>query len=682
MRVLVVDDDPVTQRMLKAQLEKMSYDVTVSGDGEDALDVWQSDPFPVVILDWMLPNLDGLGFARRVRAHPRGDECVIVVITSRDGVSDLNRVLDAGADDYIVKPVNADVFATRMTIAARQYRALVARNRAERAHRSSEMQVTSIVSNAPILVLGIDRAGRITIARGREFEQSSMGNGLIENRQLTDVLPRATDIHRDMQRAMRGQAFGAIRTLLGRTWDIWYAPHLDASGTIDGVTATATDISERIQAEERLERTVSELSAERDEIRALFQRTRSGVVIVDHEDRVTFFNSLARSMLAMPAESLGMLWSEAFNISALDKEILFSSLTADEQDRETLHLEVRRKPGAVQYLQFELIDAPQVVGKSVFFIYDQSDVIELRRHVEDQQQQGLLIGRGNAIQLLHHRLRDSAQVEWTVLVEGPPGAGRKSAARQLHDYSRRRNAPFTVIDCAFVSEVALLDWWMGESASPPFIDRQSNGTVFISGIDSLSANGQSGLLRYLEDREFNPESVAASDAFRVLVGARRSLADAVEKGDFLSSLFARLRMTRVRVPALRERREDIPALTMHFLERWALLAGRSVPELDKDAIHLLLQYRWPGNVQELSQVVEHMLVASGGDHIRIEHLPPELTHALSSPDAHTSLDERDQILRALERAGGNRKKAATLLGVSRATLYRRLDKLGIMQEQI
>jgi DNA-binding NtrC family response regulator len=676
MRVLVVDDDPVTQRLLRGQLEKAGYDVTVAGDGEDALDAWLAEPFPLVLLDLMLPQLDGLGFARRVRAHPRGDECVIIVITSRDGTGDLHSVLDAGADDYIVKPVAPDVLQTRMVIASRQYRSIIARNRAERAHRSSELQVASLVTNAPILVLGIDRNDRITTARGREFEQIQFGNAPVIGRPFLDVLPRSGDLLRDMQKAMRGLSFETTRPLLERTWSIWFSPSVDATGAIDGATATATDITERVQAEQRLELSVLELSTERDETRRLLHLLRQGVILVDLNEHISFVNSAAQQLLAITPHAVGLPWNEAIGIAALDKEVLRHVMTLPPIERVTQSIEIRRDSGVPRHLQIDIVDVPSVIGRCAILLCDVSDIIELRRRLSGSGS-GQLIGRSNAMAILHQRLRECAQSDWIVLLEGASGVGRKSVARQLHDYSYRRAHPLTVVDCAYHSEPLLMQWWLGTAEEPGYVDRACGGSVLIDNIDHLSANGQSGLLRYLENREFNPTSRAASDQCRIIVGARRQLAEAVEKGDFLSSLFTRLRMNRIRIPTLRERREDIPLLVQYFIQQWSVTSGRPAPEIDRDSLHLLLQYRWPANVRELRAAIEQMLINSGGASLTAGHLPPEISEGAPSGESYASLDERDQILRALDQAQGNRKKAASLLNISRATLYRRLERLGI-----
>jgi two-component system response regulator HydG len=678
MKVLVVDDDVVLQRLLASQLDKLGFQVTLCGDGRSAMDSWERERHPIVLLDLMLPDLDGRQFSRRLRAHPYGDECVIVVITSRDSHDDLHQVLDAGADDYLIKPVNVDVLNVRMTIATRQFRTIIARKRAESGLRDSELQISSIMANAPLLVFGVDRDGRISFSRGREFENTPM---IQEGLRVPDVFDDI-DIHRDIQRAMRGPAFGAVRRIGNRTFDIWYSPRIDANANVTGVTSIATDITARIEAEERLRRSVDEIAAERDEIRSVLHRDRSGVVIIDADERVAFHNPASRRLLGIPAEVFGRPWDELLPVAPDDLARIRSQMSRRENEREKQRVEIRNAGGGKRtYLDIEVCNAPRVMGRWVLFAYDVSESVELRKQLDSEPAPGELLGRNPFMQVLQQQIREAALVDWVVLVEGAPGSGRTTVAQAIHAASRRRAAPFVVIDCATLSEAALEDWWTGRNAGPsstqtPWV-RAIGGTLFVDGVDALPHTSQHLFQRWLEDRELG--SLAYD--MRIVVGTRRDLSESVERGDFMAALLSRFRAMRVRVPSLRDRRDDIPLLCHAFIRRWQTRTGSRDIELSRDALQVLLQHRWPGNVRELQSVLDSALAIAQHHRVEATDLPLELRTMPVLDDLRLPpVDERQQIMDAIERAGGNRKRAALLLGMSRATLYRRLDRYGISRE--
>lgn len=677
MKVLVVDDDVVLQRLLASQLEKLGFQVTVCGDGRSALDAWEKERHPIVLLDLMLPDLDGRQFSQRLRAHPCGDECVIVVITSRDSHDDLHQVLDAGADDYLIKPVNVDVLTVRMTIATRQFRTLMARKRAETGLRDSELQVSSILANAPLRVFSVDRDGRISLSRGREEQSTPV---IQEGLRVQDVF-EDTDIHRDIQRAMRGPAFGAVRRIGPRTWDVWYSPRIDAHATVTGVTAIATDITDRVEAEERLRRSVDEIATERDEIRSVLHRDRSGIVIIDGDERVAFHNPASRKLLGVPVEVFGRPWDEVLAMAPDDLARIRSQMSRRENERERLRVELRGAGGKRTWLDVEVCNAPRVMGRWVLFAYDVSESVELRKQLDSEPAPGELLGRNPLMQVLQQQLREASLVDWVVLIEGPPGSGRTTAAQAIHAGSRRRAAPFVVIDCAVVSEAALEDWWTGRSQGPANAQtpwtRALGGTLFVDGVDALPHPAQHLFRRWLEDRELG----SFADEMRIIVGTRRDLNESVERGDFIAGLLSRFRAMRIRVPSLRERRDDIPILCHAFIRRWQTRTGSRDIELSRDALQVLLQHRWPGNVRELQAALDSALAIAEHNRIEAADLPPELlTLPIIDDPTLPPADERQQIMDAIERAGGNRKRAALLLGMSRATLYRRLDRYGISRE--
>jgi transcriptional regulator with PAS, ATPase and Fis domain len=214
-----------------------------------------------------------------------------------------------------------------------------------------------------------------------------------------------------------------------------------------------------------------------------------------------------------------------------------------------------------------------------------------------------------------------------------------------------------------------------------FFEVAHGGTLLLDEIGDISENVQTSLLRVLEDKEIlrlgesNPRKVDV----RVLASTHRDLSEKVEKGSFRSDLLYRIRVARIALPPLRQRREDIPLLVEAFLGQSRAATGRPVTGMKDDVMPILLEYPWPGNVRELKSAIDFATLHAKGAAIHAEDLPPEIidpTQRMFSEEP-LHLDERQRLLAALARAKGNRSVAARDLGIARSTLYRRLEKFGM-----
>jgi DNA-binding NtrC family response regulator len=280
-----------------------------------------------------------------------------------------------------------------------------------------------------------------------------------------------------------------------------------------------------------------------------------------------------------------------------------------------------------------------------------------------------------------------------VLVTGESGTGKELVARRLHARSQRAAGPFVAVNCAALPEALAESELFGhEKGAFTGADRQRRGrfeeahggTLFLDEIGELPAALQAKLLRVLEERTVRRLGGAADIPVdvRLVAATNRDLSAASAQGGFRQDLYFRLAVVPVHLPPLRERVGDIPVLARHLLSILAARHRVPVPELDGAALAALESYRWPGNVRELRNVLERALVVRGGALIRAEDLGlPSAAAPAGAPEGAVSLDrevrEREAILEALRRAGGNREEAARLLGVSVRTLYYRLRRFGI-----
>jgi DNA-binding NtrC family response regulator len=277
----------------------------------------------------------------------------------------------------------------------------------------------------------------------------------------------------------------------------------------------------------------------------------------------------------------------------------------------------------------------------------------------------------------------------SVLILGESGTGKELIARAIHKGSARHRGPFVAVNCAAIPRDLAESLFFGhlkgafsgaERDQAGYFELAHGGTLFLDEVGTMPADLQPKLLRVLEDGLVQPlgSRQARQVEVRVLAATNADLLRQIQEGRFRQDLYYRLARFTVRVPPLRERREDIPLLASHFLQLLAAEMGIEHPALSPAALDLLEKQDFPGNIRELKNVVERALIESRGKEIRPEHLhlaeaaPP----APSPPELPLNLEQAEQLLiqRALERTGGNVSEAARLLGIDRNKIYRRLDR--------
>ena len=301
-----------------------------------------------------------------------------------------------------------------------------------------------------------------------------------------------------------------------------------------------------------------------------------------------------------------------------------------------------------------------------------------------------LVGQSPAMQEVYRLLETLAETDTTVLIGGPSGSGKELAAEALHYLGPRANGPLIKVNCAALAEGLLESELFGHARGAftgAVADKAGRflladgGTIMLDEIGDISPAVQLKLLRVLEDKivervgEAKPRRVDA----RVVAATNQDLAALSAQGRFRRDLYYRLNVVRLNMPALAQRREDIPLLAEHFLAQFARRMPRPVEGLSPTALETLMRQPWPGNVRQLRHVLEHAYIFCPGGLIGPEHLPPELSAPPARPAADGPASEAQRILAALRRAGGNKAKAARLLGLSRNTLYRKLNDLGLSE---
>jgi len=320
----------------------------------------------------------------------------------------------------------------------------------------------------------------------------------------------------------------------------------------------------------------------------------------------------------------------------------------------------------------------------------------LRLFTEVRQEQSL-VGEGVRMKEVFQFLARVAPAESTVLIEGESGTGKELAARAVHRNSRRGNKPFVAINCAAIPESLLESDLFGHergaftgasALKKGRLEVADGGVVFLDEIGELAPGLQVKLLRVLQEREF--ERVGGTHPIKVdirLVAAtNRDLDEAVRKGEFRQDLYYRLAVMRLTMPPLRERREDIPMLTRHFLQKYANRAKVKPKPVSREAMAALVHYEWPGNVRELENAIERALVMVSSDTVLLDDLPESLLEQETPADMHEGKYQagvkgfkKQLIVDALEQTRGNYVEAAGILGMHPNNLHRLIRNLGMKE---
>lgn len=295
-------------------------------------------------------------------------------------------------------------------------------------------------------------------------------------------------------------------------------------------------------------------------------------------------------------------------------------------------------------------------------------------------------GQSQAARQLYEHVRLVAPTDMSVLVTGASGTGKEYIARRIHEQSNRSKAPFVAVDCGAIPKELAASEFFGhvkgsftgaiENKTGAFVAAQG-GTIFLDEIGNLTYEVQVQLLRALQERKVkligSNQEIAIN--VRLISATNENLRQAIEKGDFREDLYHRINEFTIRIPDLKERKEDLLLFANHFLDLANSELQKDIIGFDNDTMQLFQSYSWPGNLRQMKNVIKYATLLATGRYITRKELPEELTENLSS---HTNIQlknvehERDLIRKALQECGNNKTRAAQLLGIDRKTLYNKL----------
>ena len=353
------------------------------------------------------------------------------------------------------------------------------------------------------------------------------------------------------------------------------------------------------------------------------------------------------------------------------------------------------KLGAYDYITkpFNKDELKMAVAKALEMRRLRSENVHLRQELKEKYGFRNIIGASPKMQEVYNLVSQVAESDISVLILGETGTGKELIARAIHYNSPRRNSPFVILNCAAIPDELLESELFGHvkgAFTGAIRDKKGKfeaadtGTIFLDEIGELKGGLQAKLLRVLQDQEF--DKVGGTKPIkvdtRIVSATNKDLEAEAREGQFREDLYYRLNVVSIKLPPLRERREDVPLLTNHFLKKHS--PKKTPKKLAPETLDLLMKYDWPGNVRELENVIERAIVLGKDKEILPGDLPQKIQNlekhrkvvVLDVPDTGVALDEveKELILTALKRTGGNQTRAARFLGISRSALLYRMEK--------
>ena len=428
-----------------------------------------------------------------------------------------------------------------------------------------------------------------------------------------------------------------------------------------------------------------------------------GVFTVDHQGRITSFNRAAEKITGFSKdEAIGQYCHEIFRANTCFEACPLKHTAETTETIINLEVNILNRDNKEIPISISTAVVKDHEGKVVGAVEtfrDLSLIKELHKEIYRQYSFQDILGRSKPMLKLFQILPDIAQSDATVLIEGESGTGKELFATAVHNLSSRQGKPLIKVNCAALPETLLESELFGykkgaftdaKKDKPGRFRQAHGGTIFLDEIGDMSKGTQVKMLRVIEQKEYEPLGSNKTERVdvRIIAATNRDLMEMMHRREFREDLFFRINVIRLTIPPLRERREDIPLLLDHFIERINLKQSKQIKKVSPSALKTLFDYDFPGNVRELENIIEHATILTKGIEIQSRHLPSYLTRKHEVSPAFASLPEgedmsvlenveRDLIVRTLERHRGRTAAAAKELGVHRSTLWRKIKRYGI-----
>ncbi|MFH1116097.1 MAG: sigma 54-interacting transcriptional regulator [Pseudomonadota bacterium] len=434
-----------------------------------------------------------------------------------------------------------------------------------------------------------------------------------------------------------------------------------------------------------------------EEMRMILDSVADGVFTVDGEFIITSFNRAAGEITGVPVEeAIGRPCCEVFRAEICEGDCALKQTLQTGKPVVNRAVYILRADGArvpISVSTAVLKNAQGGLAGGVETFRDLTLVEALRREVEKTFTFEDMLSNNQRMKEMFGILPDVALSDSTILIEGESGTGKEVLAKAIHKLSNRSEKPLVTVNCGAIPDTLLESELFGYKAGaftdakrdkPGRFAQADGGTILLDEIGDITPALQVRLLRVLQDKSFEPlgsTRTVISDA-RVIAATNKDLRALVDKGEFREDLYYRIRVFRLALPPLRERKEDVPILAQHFIDRLNRIRGKDITGLSRESLLAFMDFDWPGNIRELENAIEHAFILCHGGLIELRHLPEPLRQSSGTSrvllSGATLAEVEARVIReTLARNKGRKLATARELGINKTTLWRKIKRLGL-----
>jgi len=443
-------------------------------------------------------------------------------------------------------------------------------------------------------------------------------------------------------------------------------------------------------------RLLNEKERYRENIEAIFRSLKDAIISVDQQMIIIEMNEAVNSICMFSSkDAIGKRFDEIPTSCQKPCLKVLQDTLQQKKEIQEYRVECRHlhdQPGQIVLLTSSLLRHPsgETMG-AILVIRDITRLLELECELENRQKFHNIIGKSQKMQEVFRLIRKLANITTSVLITGESGTGKELIARALHNESPRALEPFVAVNCPTISENLLVSELFGHvkgAFTGAIRDKQGRfekadgGTILLDEIGDVSPRVQVMLLRVLQEKEFERvgDSRTIKVNVRIIAATNQDLKEKVKRGEFREDLYYRLKVVEIKLPPLRERRDDIPLLTNFICSQLNQKFKMQINGVTDDVMTCFMRYPWPGNIRELEHSLEHSYVLCDGKSIAIDNIPSEFRefgYFQSTDILNETIDEEQRLIQALKTTGWNMSKAARLLKISRSTIYRKIKDLNL-----
>ncbi len=462
--------------------------------------------------------------------------------------------------------------------------------------------------------------------------------------------------------------------------------------TILRSTKIATDYKKIVDEKSEAER---ENQKSQKQLEAIFRSVSEAIITFDKNNIILSANEATQKICIVdPNELINRNISELSDLSPCFAHQIFKDITERDialQEHTISFTYEGDKKKTIVLNSSPLLDSDGVSIGTIVAMRDETKLTLLQKELAGRHKFHDIIGKNIMMQRIYDLIKKLSRVETTILITGESGTGKELIARAVHYSGSRKDEPFICLNCSALSE-SLLETELFGHVKGAFTGAVKNshgrfhdahgGTLFLDEIGDISQSIQLKLLRVLQEKTYERvgDSTPIKTDVRIIAATNRDLKDLISDGKFREDLFYRLKVVEIHLPPLRERTDDIPLLTNHFISRFNNKFKMNISGVSSDVLRMFMRYPWRGNIRELEHAIEHAFVLCQSDSISPDDLPIEISEQNTfsqpvhiAPDNGSVSDQ--QLLNTLEQTHWNKTETSRLLGISRQTLYRRLKKL-------